>query len=291
MAAPHIRFYRPADRLQPYISTYYLADIPSGEPVHDLLHPEWANIRFILSGYWTARLGDVEVNSSTTPATIYGPTSRTISITGMPPTRTAGVGLLPLGWSHLIGLPADKFSDRMASLTEVFPDDADSLWQSAHDAVDDTALRGIFDEFFLRLDTAQRRPAPLLLRAHALLLNPAITTAEQFAAALGRSSRQVARLSLDMFGFPPKLLLRRQRFLRTLAVLRTNLDKPWMTLIDHAYYDHSQFVRDFQRFMGMSPTQYFALPRLLLDPAARLRQSQIGESLQGLHPAMPESKP
>jgi AraC-like DNA-binding protein len=290
MGAPLIRFYRPAEQLQPYISTYYLADIPAGEPVHDLLHPEWANIRFIFSGHWTARLGDMEVNSSTTPATIYGPTSRTISITGIPPTRTAGVGLLPLGWSHLIGLPADKFSDRMASLEEVFPD-ADSLWQSARDAVDDTALRSVFDKFFLRLATVQRRPTPLLQLAHALLLDPAITTAEQFAAALGRSSRQVARLSLDMFGFPPKLLLRRQRFLRTLAVLRANLDKPWMTLIDGAYYDHSQFVRDFHRFMDMSPTQYFALPRLLLDPAARLRQSQIGESLQGLHPALPESKP
>ena len=55
-------------------------------------------------------------------------------------------------------------------------------------------------------------------------------------------------------------------------------------------------MRDLQRFMGqrfigMSPTQYFALPRLLLDPAARLRQTQIGESLQGLHPAMPKSRP
>jgi AraC-like DNA-binding protein len=284
MGAPSIRFYRPISRLQPYISAYYFTDIPDGDPVQDLMHPEWANIRFVFSGHWTARLGDMEANSSSTPATIYGPTSRPIKIAGVPPTRTAGVGLLPLGWAHLIGLPANKFSDRIASLKEVFPDDSDRLWHALRDAADDTALCGILDEFFLKLDAARPEPSALLLRAHALLLDPAVSTAEAFAAGLGRSSRQVARLSLAMFGFPPKLLLRRQRFLRTLAQLRANLDKPWSTLIDDAYYDHSQFVRDFRRFMDMSPTQYFALPRVLLDPAARLRQHAIGETLQGLHP-------
>lgn len=285
MGTPRIRFYRPAERLRPYISSYYFTDLPAGEPVQDLLHPEWANIRFILSGYWTARLGESEANSATTPVTIYGPTSRSTKIAGVPPSRTVAVGLLPLGWAHLITRPAHEFSDRIASLKEVFPNHTDRLWQALHDAADDTASRAVFDDFFLGLDAGRPEPSPLLLRAHQLLLDPTITSAEEFATGLERSSRQVARLSLDMFGFAPKLLLRRQRFLRTLAMLRSRLDEPWARLIDEAYYDQSHFVRDFQRFMGMSPTQYFALPRILLDPAARLRQSAIGETLQGLHPA------
>ena len=69
-----------------------------------------------------------------------------------------------------------------------------------------------------------------------------------------------------------------------LSVMRSRLDEPWTALLDDAYYDQSHFVRDCQRFVGMSPTQYFALPRILLDPAARLRVQTIGESLQGLHP-------
>jgi AraC-like DNA-binding protein len=285
VTGPRIRFYRPAEALRPYISSYYFTDIPDSGPVADLLHPEWANIRFIMTGFWTARLAGVEANSNDVPATIYGPTSRTTVVKGVPPTRTAGVGLLPLGWAHLIGKPAHRFSDRISPLQEVFPDDAERLLVASREAGDDEALRRIFDDFFLALDAARPQPEAPLARAHTLLLDPAVRTAQEFAAGLGLSARHVARLSLDMFGFPPKLLLRRQRFLRTLNMMRSRLDEPWATLLDESYYDQSHFVRDFHRFMEMSPTQYFALPRLLLDPAARLRQEAIGQTLQGLHPA------
>lgn len=283
MAAPRIRFYPPAEGLRAYISSYYFTDLPAGPPVTDFFHPEWANIRFIMSGYWTAQLGDTSTDSARTPVSLYGPTSHCIRIVGHPPTATIGIGLLPLGWAHLIGAPAHKFADRIASLKEIFPDDTDGLWQALHNAPDDGIARAVLDSFFLSVNASRREPRPLLEKAHRLLLDPAIRTVEQFAAALDRSTRQLTRLSVDMFGFPPKLLLRRQRFLRTLAVMRARLDEPWATLLDEAYYDQSHFVHDFQRFMGMSPSQYFALPRLLLDPAARLRAAQIGQSLQGLH--------
>lgn len=71
--------------------------------------------------------------------------------------------------------------------------------------------------------------------------------------------------------------------------MRSRLDGPWVKLLDDTYYDQSHFVRDFHRFMGMAPSDYFALPRILLDPAARLRQQAIGQTLQGLHPAMSDS--
>jgi AraC-like DNA-binding protein len=282
---PRTRFYRPAEKLRPYISSYYFTDIDGGGPVRDMIHPEWANIRFILSGLWTARLGDVEASSDASPVTIYGPTSRPTHIAGLPPTRTVGIGVLPFGWAHLIGHPAHRFSDRIGRLDEVYPEDTPRLSEALQAAADDDALRQILDDFFLRLDAIRPAPPALLAQAHAILMDSAVTTAHQFAARLGLSGRHVARLALDMFGFPPKLLLRRQRFIRTLDMMRSRLDEPWAKLLDETYYDQSHFVRDFHRFMGMSPSDYFALPRLLLDPAARLRQQAIGQTMQALHPA------
>jgi AraC-like DNA-binding protein len=286
VGAPHIRFYRPVERLRPYVSSYYVLDIQSDGAVEDLLHPEWANIRFILRGHWTARLAGAERSSADTPAMLFGPSSRTTRISGVAPTRTANVGLLPLGWAHLIGRRAHRSADRIASLHDVFPEDTDRLLAALRDAADDDALRRLLDEFLLGLDARRPEPPALLVHAHAVLLDPAVRTAEEFAARLGVSGRHAARLSLDMFGFPPKILLRRQRFLRTFDMMRSRLDEPWARLLDEAYYDQSHFVRDFHRFMGMSPTQYFALPRVLLDPAARLRGQAIGQTLQGLHPAV-----
>jgi len=39
MSAARIRFYKPAEPLQPYLSAYYFTDIDAGDPVEDLMHP------------------------------------------------------------------------------------------------------------------------------------------------------------------------------------------------------------------------------------------------------------
>ena len=46
------RFIAPHPRLQPYLSAYYFTEIDSvdGEPVRDLMNPEWASIRFRWAG-------------------------------------------------------------------------------------------------------------------------------------------------------------------------------------------------------------------------------------------------
>lgn len=284
MSAARIRFYKPAEPLQPYLSAYYFTDIDAGGPVEDLMHPEWGNIRCTLSGYWTFQSARSSADSRSMPARLYGPTSQTTRVAGFPPTRTASAGVLPLGWARLIGFPAHRHADRIAPLADVFGTAADRLFAALQAAPDDVALCAILNDFFLQRLSESAPPPPLLAQAHALLLNPEIATAQEFAARLGLSSRQMARLSLDMFGFPPKLLLRRQRFLRTLARLRASPKEPWSRQLDAAYYDQSHFVRDFHHFMGCSPTQYFSSARVLLDPAAPLRQRAIGETLQGLHP-------
>lgn len=289
MGAPRIRFYRPAEKLRPYLSAYYFTDLDAGEPVADLMHPEWGNVRVTMTGYWTFESARTSANSNDMAVRLYGPTSYTTKIMGYPPTRTASAGILPLGWAHLVGLPAHRYADRIVPLSEAWGDEAHVLWRELYCARDDAAICALLDDFFERRLALRPDPPPLLVQAHALLLDPAVSTAQEFASRLGLSGRHVARLSLDMFGFPPKLLLRRQRFLRTLHVMRSRRNEPWATLLDETYYDQSHFVRDFQRFMGMSPTDYFARQRVLLDPAAPMRERVIGQTLQGLHPPMSDS--
>jgi AraC-like DNA-binding protein len=287
MPAVRITFYKPAEPLQPYLSAYYFADLAAGDPVEDRLHPEWGNVRFALSGFWTFRTARSSGDSSEgLPARLYGPTSHATDVVGYPPTRTANAGILPLGWARLIGMPAHRYADRIVPLAEAFgTEESNGLFAALQAAPDDTVSCAVLNDFFLRRLENSPQPAPLLAQAHALLVDPGITTAQAFAERLGVSSRQMARLSLDMFGFAPKLLLRRQRFLRTLQRLRSNPDDSWSRQLDDAYYDQSHFVRDFHDFMGRSPTEYFADKRVLLDPAASLRREAIGETLQGLHPA------
>ena len=197
MTAARIRFYKPTEPLQPYLSAYYFMDLDGGDPVDDLMHPEWGNIRFTLSGYWTFTSARSALDSRQSGARLYGPTSHTTQVHGEPPTRTAGVGILPLGWAHLIGAPADHYADRIVPLTEIF-DAAPILLQRLREATDDRALCSVFDMFFLRLHRERPEPAAILRQAHALLLDPSVGTAEEFAAGLGLSSRHVAAVARDV---------------------------------------------------------------------------------------------
>jgi len=100
---------------------------------------------------------------------------------------------------------------------------------------------------------------------------------------LGMNIRSLERLSRRAFGFPPKLLIRRQRFLRSLARFMLDPSLKWLGALDYHYHDQSHFVRDFRRFMGMVPSAYARLDKPFMIAAARARMAIAGEAMQGLH--------
>jgi AraC-like DNA-binding protein len=279
---PSVRFALPAPSLRRFITAYYFVDVPMGRgPVEDLLHPEWANIRFTLSGRWATRIGQVE-HDPAPAAALFGPTSSAGMVRGEDGV-VLGVGLLPLGWARFVAAPADQFADQVGPLAAVLGAQAEETLQALRQAPDDAACVAILDALFEELDAAGPPLEPVLLKAHEQLLDPRLDTVSGLAATLGLSPRHLTRLSLRMFGFAPKLLIRRQRFLRTLQAFRQRPDAALSDLIDDGYFDQSHFVRDFHLFMGMSPSRYFALPHALLGPAARERMAALGAAYQGLH--------
>ncbi|WP_312163488.1 helix-turn-helix domain-containing protein [Phenylobacterium sp.] len=282
-AGPSVRFHAPAPGLRRYITAYYYVDVPPGQAVEDLLHPEWANIRFTLSGHWSMRLAGRTYDPAP-KAALFGPSSTTGVVRGEAGV-VLGVGLLPLGWARFLRASAADCADQVVELSEFLGPLAQGLHERLGEAAGDAAQVAILDQAFTGLAASKGDFDATLLRAHDLLIDPETGSVEDLAARLGMSSRHLSRLSQRMFGFAPKLLLQRQRFLRTLEALRVHPSEGWAGLIDQRYYDQSHFVRDFHRFMGMSPSAYFALPHPLLGPAARARMSALGASLQGLHGA------
>ena len=86
-----------------------------------------------------------------------------------------------------------------------------------------------------------------------------------------------------VFGFSPQLLLRRQRFIRSLAKFMLDPSLKWIDTLDTHYHDQAHFVRDFKRFMTMSPSEYARLPHPILAAAAHARMAVAGEAMQVLH--------
>ena len=282
------QFVAPHADLRRYITAYYIAEVnsPDGRMVEDLLHPEWGSVRYVLRG---AVQGSVHPDplKPVPSVTLVGHSSRATRI-GCVSMRIASFGLLPLGWHHLIGLPASRFADQSVDAATVTTRiDFAALFPAISSAqtLDDVAA--IFDTVLLQ--SLLQRPAPakseddVIHGLHAALMDSGATSVTEIAEKLQMSGMQLERLSKRVFGFPPKLLIRRQRFLRTLSLLMRQPEAKWGEILDPQYHDQAHFNRDFQRFFGMAPKQYLALDKPIVSVAAMARMKAVGDPLQGLH--------
>lgn len=287
------RFALPAEALRPFVTTYYRTEVvcsPRAPWLEDWLHPEWANLRFLASGQAQSVIGAGEPQSC--PAfTVTGPTSRAMRFR-LGSGHSWGIGLLPLGWARLFSRPASDYADRFVdgAADPVFAALAPLGKALAGSGGDHDAELALIEAHMARLLAgAETGPGdPAITALHAALVNPDMLTVSDLADALGMNVRSVERLSCRAFGFPPKLLLRRQRFLRSLARFMLDPSLTWVGAIDCHYHDQPHFVRDFRRFMGMCPSDYARANKPLLAAAARARMAVAGAAVQGLHvPARP----
>lgn len=281
-----IRFFAPVEALRPYVSTLYLTEVNSsdGQPIGDHLHPEWANLRILENETPVGGIGDTKPGPLP-QFVVTGPTSRS-SWFESAKMRSWGIGLLPLGWVKFIGASAEDYADRNVDgeqdpAFKSFRDLRSFVFDPGESATATQAER--INQFLLTL--MERGPADndLVQRAHGILVDPDLGTVQEMAERLGIIGRSLDRLSRKAFGFPPKLLLRRQRFLRSLADNMLNPEQNWISTIDPQYYDQAHFGRDFQRFMGMSASAYKALPHPFMNAAVHGRMAAAGAGMQALH--------
>ena len=276
---PEVHFALPAPHLRPLITTYYGVSTPVA--LEDLLHPEWGNIRFTISGEWTVERPGCD--DPTPPrGALFGPTDVTAIVRSAGPGATVGVGLTALGWATFVHQSAHDHANRIHPLDAIFGAPAEDLWANLC-ATDWAGCCAHFDVFFSELAASAPPPDPLITRVEQALVSANIDTVQQFADDLGLTERTLARLCHRAFGFSPKQLLRRQRFLRTLAQIGDRLDQPLSVLLDGGYYDQSHFIREFKTFMGMTPTAYFHSPRQMMRRAGAERLRTAGARVQGLH--------
>ncbi len=293
-----VRFALPSAELRPYVTTYYYTQAVASpaEPIlEDYLHPEWPNLRFMDPDWASTAIGDAPVQMS--PAfSATGPTSRANRFQ-IRSGRSWGIGLMPLGWAALVDAPAHEYADRTVdgrgdTAFAAFRPLADALSRALAASNGDFAeelaiIEDHMEALATELDGEREVTPPGSARAiaaiNAALVDPELATVSELADQVGMNIRSLERLSKRAFGFTPKLLLRRQRFLRSLAQFMLDPSLKWLSTLDYQYHDQAHFVRDFKRFMGMAPSAYAKLDKPLLMAAAQARMAIAGEAVQGLH--------
>lgn len=275
-----VSFILPAHPLRRYLSTYHFLDIVSnGTEQEDFLYPEWASVRFTLRGKAAGNI--IGLDPFEIPATsVKGPTGKA-ALVRFQDIHVVGIGFLPLGWYRMIGCPAERWADKVCAV-DAAPEFAllATLKREIDGITDPEQIAALFDHILLQ---AISTPDPLeadIESIHQAVANPKISNVGELAEMTGISKQRLERLSRRIFGFPPKLLLRRQRFLRTLVNIMEHPELKWSDAMDGQYFDQAHFNREFHQFMGMSPRQYLAMPRTTSIASSRSRAEHVGQLLQ-----------
>jgi AraC-like DNA-binding protein len=279
-----VRFHAPPEDLRRYFTSFYITDIdvPVGQVVQDTLQPEWSNLRFF-GGSTPDSWIDDSAHLSGTNFTVSGPSSRSINFR-LGSTRLWGIGFLPLGWARFVGKPAAAYANLVADghthpSFAAFAPLATGLFGKVLDEAQELARIVAFFEAF------PPRPIPDEARIqaiHTALVDPHLVTVTELVEQVGTSQRTVERLCHRHFGFSPKLLLRRQRFMRSLAQFMLDPSLKWIGAMDSTYHDQAQFVRDFHEFMGLTPSVYAAMPHPILEKFIHERARIHGAPVQTL---------
>lgn len=279
-----VRFYPPPEDLRGCFTTFYVTEIDPGreDRLRDSLHPEWAGMRFFHPQGPESWMDSGE-RIQGARFQVTGPTSHPIHFS-LPRTRMWGFGLLPLGWAKYIRLPAVNYANRICDGYDdqnfaAFHPLADRLFSSNLD--ESTDLDTIVD-FFRRFKAKPLADERRILAIHAGLVDPEVSTVTDLVDRVAASQRTVERISHRHFGFSPKLLLRRQRFMRSIAQFMLDPSLKWIGAMDSNYHDQAQFVRDFHEFMGLTPTEYSGQSHPVLERFLYERMKAHGAAVQTL---------
>jgi AraC-like DNA-binding protein len=270
-----------------FTSLYHLTlGLPEGAaPVTDYLQPEWANIRFFCGTSPDGQIAGTQVAGA--PFVATGPSSLPCRFS-LNTCRMWGVGFLPLGWARFFPEDASTVTNTICNgaAHPVFAHFA-GLTKALCDP--EATLKEQYDALVEGLAATMRpnRDESRIARVHAALVSGEHPAVHDLAEACAISVRTLERISTRYFGFPPKLLMRRQRFMRSLTTFMLQRDLRWTEAMDAHYHDQAQFTREFHEFMTMNPSEYAALDHPILTSFMEARARVWGSAAQTLDPPPP----
>lgn len=276
------QFLSPPGEFDGCFTTFYhlTLDVVDGGTIRDHLQPEWANIRFFAGSRPRARIADSAIDGPRYSAT--GPSSLPCEFE-LGSARMWGIGFLPLGWARFIDADARSLANVVCDGSQhpafaKFDELSDVLCDP------DVSMDEQYEVLFTTLGRLMRpnRDEPKIVAVHDALVSGAFTAVGDLADACAMSIRTLERVCGRYFGFTPKLLMRRQRFMRSLTSWMLHRGTRWTEAMDGDYHDQAQFTREFHEFMTMNPSEYAAIEHPILSSFMEARAKIWGSAAQTL---------
>lgn len=265
-----LEYLPPPAELAAFASVYYLFETDEAQ-FEDIERADIAQFRFIIAGEGQVTFGDGH-SETFFPETIMGPRTKASRVTVKGPAKVFGIGILPAGWAAFTGLPADKHANRLIEGSQVF---GDRVYETGRQIRSMTGLEEMAAFMNARSRDFSKVAASVphwFVRAVDQWLEASLSPElRDLEATTNLSRRQIERLARQLYGSPPKLLVRKYRALRAAnAIARGQAD--WQDFIDQGFYDQSHCIREMKEFVGITPSA-------IRDHASRLTNQTFDRSL------------
>ena len=281
-----LRLVGPPPDLAPYLSAYYRTEVAPGTEVEDWLPPEEANLRTGEAEVYQAVIGGGPI-ADVPPAVLSGPTDRVtrLRIVGG---KFWGIGLTPAGWTRYLRTPVNVMANRFCDIGQsaAHPALCEMLERLRREGDDIEAAAELINATFRALPVPPQESEATIQSVHLALLSEDVSSVSDLAALAAMKPRTFERFCTRHFGFTPRVLLRRQRFLRSLGKYMLDPSMRWISSLDTHYWDQAHFIRDFRATMNMTPSEFAALPHPIGRAAVSVTNANAGVAMQALyHPS------
>jgi AraC-like DNA-binding protein len=262
--------------LQPFITTIFLLQCGEAE-IADRLPAGVGYLAIMLEGQCNLRFASGQTDR-TWPETLLAPTNTAVALDAKGPLVLMAAALSPLGWAALTGLDAGQHRDRADDACALVSPDLHRLgerlrfaWESDRSAV--ASLANDLAMFISsQLKPLNPRHIKLVMAVSDWLSGSIDPVLDLLVQSVDYSPRQLERLVVRYFGCSPKLLARKYRALRVLALLQSpETDEGRIAELLNLFYDQSHLIREIRHFAGRTPGDLLGDRNSLLSAASALR--------------------
>ena len=167
-----------------------------------------------------------------------------------------------LGPFYLFGVPQYYFSDTIIDATDMLPEVQELMCRLDDDSVDYKTMANVLERYLL--DCLCRSPLRetrrFLLIYDEIIKNRGTKSIRDLCCETGISKTRLEAHFNEKIGVTPKKISRIVRFNSLLNEMKANPEVCWQELAyRYGYYDQSHFIKEFNTFSGLAPSQYASI--------------------------------
>lgn len=249
----------PPDELAPWIRCAWVFEASAHDAAPERIVPDGRPELIVHAGAPFAEIHEAGPPRPQPAALLAGQLTRPLALRSTGAALVVGVRFHPDGARGFFGRPMREANDRRVPLDAIVAGSGRALARRLASLADDNArVDAVFDVVRTRLQAARPVPDGIVRGAVARLEADPQAAIEDLCAEASIGRRQLERRFADTVGIGPALLGSILRFRRAFDLLERDAARAWTdAAIAAGYYDQSHFIREFHRFVGCRPGEFF----------------------------------